>query len=219
MTALFPSQLIFDWDNTLVDTSNTLDICMKEAIERAGLDYMVYFERFKKIGFVSTRQLFPMLFNERSEEVRTYYYEAYAREHCKTLRPFEGVIAMLELLKAQDFIISIISNKMHYYLENEIKALHWQQYFDGFVGAGESKKDKPDFSHLELYCERFGFDVRMRNQFCYIGDSEVDLEFAFNTSMISVLIAHQDSQVEHLPMRFTPDHYVMHPLQIPKLFQ
>ncbi|MEM7072593.1 MAG: HAD family hydrolase [Pseudomonadota bacterium] len=217
-----PRHILFDWDNTLVDSASTIQRAFTRALEQAGLDVDTFLEARNAMPYSSNRVMFPVLFGPRSEELQTYYHNAYACHHLEMLRPFEGIEAMLDDLAKAGIECSVISNKTHYFLEKEIDQLGWNGRFKGFVGAGQAASDKPDKAHFLTHCRRFCLNPDQAEEFWYVGDSEVDLQFANVTGMKSIIIDHQSQErtaqdFQHQGFQHQADRLIHRPFEIMQL--
>lgn len=180
-----PRALIFDWDNTLVDTWPTIHDALCQTFQAMGLEPWTLEQTRQRVRR-SMRESFPELFGDSWTQARDIFYEAYERVHLTSLTPCDGASEGLAALADSDLYLCVISNKTGRYLRSEARHLGWHGYFRSLVGAGDAAKDKPapdPVSHaLEGSGIEVGADVWM------IGDAGVDMEIAHLTGMAPILV-------------------------------
>ena len=89
-----PRAILFDWDNTLVDTWPTIHNALKSTFEAMGRRPWTIEETRTKVRH-SARTAFPALFGARSAEAMRLYHEAFERDHLLHLRARRGAGAIL----------------------------------------------------------------------------------------------------------------------------
>ncbi|MDR3439463.1 HAD hydrolase-like protein [Telmatospirillum sp.] len=180
-----PKGIIFDWDNTLVDSW----VCIHEAINRtlAHMGHPVWnMADMKDRVALSLRDSFPRLFGDRWEEAREVFYAAFAAIHLDYLKPLPGVIDMLKTLVAGGVRLSVVSNKNGSFLREEVACLNWGGFFDRLVGATDAAEDKPAAAPVTLACAAMGCGED--DPVWFVGDAAVDMECALNTCCVPVLL-------------------------------
>ena len=175
MTLPQPQAVLFDWDNTLVDTWPTIHVALNMTLE-----YMQHpawsLDKVKSNVKRSMRESFPEMFAERWEEAAAHYQQSYRSIHLGHLQPLPGAENTLRMLKAKKLFLGIVTNKKSDTLKLEIDHLGWRDYFDVMVGAGDAARDKPSGDPAILALESYSGD---RNQAVwFVGDTGVDLECA-----------------------------------------
>lgn len=184
-----PRALIFDWDNTLVDTWPTIHEALRQTFVAMDVEPWT-FEQTRQRVRRSMRESFPELFGDRWTKARDIFYDAYERVHLTSLTPCDGAGEGLSALAAQGLYLGVISNKTGRYLRSEAAHLGWNDYFGRLVGAGDAARDKPAPEPVEMALEGSGFapvdDVWM------VGDAGIDMEIAHVTGMVPVLISAGD---------------------------
>src|SRR5262249_29494853 len=106
MTALLPRPraLLFDWDNTLVDSWDTIHAALVVPFEAMGHEPWTMAEAKLRVAR-SLRDSFPALFGERWEEARQLYLDTFTAIHLERLKPIEGAEALLGELAAARFYL------------------------------------------------------------------------------------------------------------------
>jgi len=105
-----PRALLFDWDNTLVDSWGTIHAALVITFEAMGHAPWTMAETKLRVAR-SLRDSFPALFGERWEEARQLYLDTFTAIHLERLKPVDGAEALLEELAAAGFYLGVVSNK------------------------------------------------------------------------------------------------------------
>ncbi len=207
--------LFFDWDNTLVDTWDLVHESMQVALRGLGEEEWSEQETRQRLG-TSLRENFPRLFGERAGLARTLYRTHFLSCHLERLRPFATSLELLNALypysSAQNggFAMGVISNKNGEALRAEVAHLGWQKYFSVVIGAEDCTSDKPDPAcMLEALSRLQKSESRLASgagSVIYVGDSEIDMEFAHRCNAIGILLqqGREDSHTSPYP----PTHLV-----------
>lgn len=171
-----PSCVLFDWDNTLVDTFFVIMRAHNEVLTHFGMEELS--EAQAKIDIKeSLREKYPRMFNERWGEAKDIFYQSFEKHHLNEIRAHIGAKNLLYFLFKNNIPCGLVSNKQHSYLEKEVTYLGWDDYFSVLVGAGEATKDKPDPAPILLALERMKF-IGDRNNIWYVGDMDHDMKCA-----------------------------------------
>jgi phosphoglycolate phosphatase len=205
-----PRGLIFDWDNTLVDTWPTIHEALRQTFEAMDVEPWTLAQTRQRVRR-SMRESFPELFGDRWTKARDIFYEAYESVHLTRLTPCEGADEGLSALAARGLYLGVISNKTGRYLRSEAVHLGWNGYFGNLVGAGDAARDKPapePVSHvLDGSGLKPGGDVWM------VGDAGVDMEIAHITGLVPVLVKPGEPD----PEEFAQHSPRLHVADIPEL--
>ncbi len=183
-----PKALIFDWDNTLVDTWPAIHDALNHTLEAMGHIPWTFEETRQKVR-KSMRESFPDLFGERWEEAGDVFYARFEESHIARLKALEGAENMLKALHSKGYYLAVVSNKTGKYLREEADHLGWNKYFQKVIGAGDAKRDKPHPSPVDLALE--GSGIPRGSHVWFVGDTDVDLECAHNAECIGVLVREQ----------------------------
>ncbi len=202
MTALLPRPraLLFDWDNTLVDSWETIHAALVVTFEAMGHEPWTMAETKLRVAR-SLRDSFPALFGERWEEARKLYLDTFTAIHLQRLKPIEGAEALIAELAAGGFYLAVVSNKTGAVLRREAEHLGWTPRFKRLVGAGDAAVDKPMAAPVLLALEGTGISCA---ETWYVGDTALDLECAKNAGCLGVLLGARALEEETFA-RFPPD--------------
>ena len=169
-----PRALLFDWDNTLVDTWPTIH----EALNRT-LRYMNHpqwsLDKVKANVKKSMRDSFPELFGDDWQRAASHYQEGYRAIHLTSLHPLPDAERLLHAIP-QDIFTAIVSNKKGPTLREEVTHIGWNPLFDVAIGADDAARDKPFADPAKLALTNFSgaHDATI----WFVGDTVVDLACA-----------------------------------------
>jgi phosphoglycolate phosphatase len=194
-----PRALLFDWDNTLVDTWETIHHALVVTFSAMGHEPWTMAETKLRVAR-SLRDSFPLIFGERWEEARRLYLETFVDVHLERLKAIEGAAPMLEVLGADGFYLGVVSNKTGNILRREADHLGWTRHFRRLVGAGDAALDKPDAAPVLLALDGSGIGA---GEAWYVGDTALDMECARNAGCIGVLLGARALEEESFA-RFPP---------------
>lgn len=170
-----PRAILFDWDNTLVDSWGSIHHALKATFEHMGETPWTLEETRQRVR-ASARDAFPALFGARTEEATKVFYATYERDHTEKLSPLPGSAEMLETLAGDRLPLGVVSNKLGRLLRKEAAHLGWDSHFAGVVGAGDAARDKPALDPVELALSETGLDLGPGIWF--VGDTDIDLRCA-----------------------------------------
>jgi phosphoglycolate phosphatase len=180
-----PRAVIFDWDNTLVDTWPTITRCYNSVFTAFGLTHWTEDEtRARAHG--SLRDTFPVLFGARWEEAREVFFGTFNDCHLEALRPVDGAAELLRDLVARGVYLAVVSNKTGVALRTEVSHLGWERIFARVVGATDAPRDKPAPDPVTIALS--GAALRPEDAVWFVGDTVVDLQCAHATGCVPVLV-------------------------------
>ncbi len=197
-----PDAILFDWDGTLVDTIHVLTKAYNDIFVDFGMPTWTLDDAKQNIR-KSAREIFPEIFPGREDEALEIYYRSIEANHLEQLGKMNGVDEFLAMLKSRNIPLGIISNKRDAYLKKEVVYLGWQDYFSAVVGAGRGSHDKPSREVMEIALNEMGLPLE-NLEIWYVGDTEIDLEFAANAGCKKVFISHGFGTLENA-MKYEPD--------------
>ena len=180
-----PRAILFDWDNTLVDSWATIHEALNflmRAMDKPEWSPVETRERVRH----SLRDAFPRIFGERWEEAREIYLGRFREIHLDRLTPLPGREKMLRALAEQTFFLGVVSNKTGHLLRREVEWLGWSDWFGSIIGAGDARADKPAPEPVHLALAPSG--VPAGDEVWFVGDTAIDMECARNSGCIAVLL-------------------------------
>lgn len=185
MTPPAPRAIVFDWDNTLVDTWQQLHHAINHTLEAMGHPPWS-FEQSKRRIRKSARESFPHLFGARAGQAMETFFSAFEAQHLRHLTELPGTGAALRELSAAGKLLAVVSNKDGRILRREAAHLGWQSLFHRLVGAADAARDKPAAEPVIMALAESGLapgpDVWL------VGDTETDMLCARNAGCLPVLL-------------------------------
>lgn len=197
MTLVRPRALLFDWDNTLVDTWETIRFAINTALTAMGHQPWTPEEARTRVR-ASARDAFPALFGDRADEATEIFYRAFESKHLETLRERDGAGAMLHSLAEMDpLYLAVVSNKNGRLLRREAAHIGWTDYFTRLVGANDAAKDKPAVEAVDLALAESGLESGP--DIWFVGDTDIDMTCAVAAGCTPVLLRPEAPAEEEFP--------------------
>lgn len=184
-----PQAILFDWDNTLVDSWPTIHRALNQMLAAMGRPLWTLAE-VREQARLSLRDTFPAMFGSRWKEAQTLYLDAFRAIHLETLRPLPGREALLRDLAADGYFLAIVSNKTGPLLRLEAQTLGWDGLLGRLVGATDAEADKPHRAPVDMALA--GTEITPGEAVWFVGDTAVDMECARNASCVPVLLGTGD---------------------------
>ncbi len=186
-----PKALIFDWDNTLIDTWSLIHKALEDTFLHFELTPWTPEETRERVR-QSAREAFPQLFGERSEEAIRHYTQRYRHWSARELTPLDQAEALVGLWAEKGRgPLSVVSNKQGPVLREEAERLGWSGHFHRLVGANDAPADKPDIAPVLMALE--GSGISPGPEVWFIGDTDIDMLCAQNAGCTAVLLAEGDA--------------------------
>lgn len=183
-----PRAVIFDWDNTLVDTWPIIHEALHHTFAAMGHVPWTLEEVMLRVG-KSARDAFPPLFGGEWEKAVALYQGHYRDIHLSHLKALPGAEEVLLRLRARGVAMALVSNKKGDTLRLEAAHLGWAHYFGAMVGSGDAAQDKPDATPALLALGQLG--VAAEPEVWFVGDTEVDLACAQASGCTPILYGAQ----------------------------
>lgn len=180
-----PRAILFDWDNTLVNSWPKIHEALNHCLAEMGHEAWSL-EKVKSQVKQSMRDAFPTLFGDRWEEAAHIYQTYYRAIHLDGLEPLAGAVPLLDWLRAQPVYVAVVSNKRGPSLRKECEKLGWNHYFDRIIGADDAARDKPDVAPALMALDESAI-TQPDASVWFVGDTTVDLECAANLKATAVL--------------------------------
>ncbi|HEV2302857.1 MAG TPA: HAD hydrolase-like protein [Stellaceae bacterium] len=190
-----PRAILFDWDNTLVDSWATIHEALNTAMAAMGKPLWSLAETRERVR-LSLRQSFPIYFGEQWEKARQIYLAAFRAIHLERLMALPGREAMLRALAGEGIYLGVVSNKTGAVLRREAEAIGWMPLFGAVVGAGDAALDKPDAAPVILALEPSG--VAADDGVWLVGDTAIDMQCATASGCLPVLLGGAPDGAEFL---------------------
>jgi phosphoglycolate phosphatase len=180
-----PRAILFDWDNTLVDSWATIHEALNVVMAAMGKPLWSLQETKERVR-LSLRESFPIHFGEQWEEARQIYLDAFRAIHLERLSSLPGRGELLRALFREGIFLGVVSNKTGSLLRREVDRIGWSTLFGSVIGAGDAAVDKPDAAPVALALESSG--IKAGDVVWFVGDTGVDMECARNSGCVPVLL-------------------------------
>lgn len=179
----------FDLDGTLVDTIGDLAASLNYALEKNGLPVHTVQEVSRLVGH-SVSYMCCMAVPEEVREARWQQVYAdcdahYALHCCDHSRPYEGILRTVSRLKAAGVTLAVVTNKPHKHAMHVVNELFPRDTFSIILGMMKKFEKKPAAEPLNFVLDYLGVAPQ---DAVYVGDSEVDVEFARNAGLPCVSV-------------------------------
>ena len=210
--------VIFDLDGTILDTLGDLRDSVNFALKNNNLPCRSTEEIRAFVGN-GIRLLIERAVPQNTEKAVVDkcfddFKAHYKNNSANLTKPYNGVIAVLNKLKDKGIKLAIVSNKADFAVQTLVEK-YFEGIFDFSVGEKEGIRRKPFPDSVFNAMEYLGAD---KNTTVYVGDSEVDVETAFNSEIpcIAVTWGFRDKAVlENL----NPEYIVEIPKQIIEIIE
>ena len=190
-----PRAVLFDWDNTLVNTWPTIVECYRDTFLALGRTPWTA-DEVKARAHGSLRDHFPKLFGDRAGEAERIFYDTFHRIHLDRLEPLPGADVLLERANAIGAFVGVVSNKVGDNLRVELAHLGWDRWIKRAVGARDAKRDKPAPDPIYLVLD--GTGIAPDRSVWMVGDTPADLQCAHAAGVLPVFFGNVELMAERL---------------------
>jgi phosphoglycolate phosphatase len=204
--------IVFDWDGTLVDSTQAIVESVQLASVDAGLP-VPSDEAARGIIGLELGAAIAALFDDLTGEqlqylVERYRYHYLVRDHAVPL--FEGVADAMKELESQGFMLGVATGKTRRGLERAMANTALKPHFMATRCADECHS-KPHPQMLEELMDELGVQAERT---LMVGDTQYDLQMARNAKVDSLAVSYGaqplESLLPHAPLahfdRFTKLH-------------
>lgn len=198
-----PQAVLFDWDNTLVDTWPVIHEAMNTTLSAMGQPEWRLEETKTRVRR-ALREAFPPMFGDRWQEARDIFYTRFREIHLDRLEVLPGAENVLMNLVDRGVYLGVVSNKMGDHLRKEAAHLGWDRYFGQIIGATDAVRDKPAGEPVVMALD--GSNVSPGPAVWFVGDTEIDMECGFNSGCFKVLVR-ENAPSDGEFAKYSPDRY------------
>jgi phosphoglycolate phosphatase len=195
--------IAFDWDGTLFDSTKIIVRCIQRAVADVGGTVPSDREAAYVIGMGLMQALAhaaPDVPQDRYPQLGERYRFHYTA-HQNDLSLFDGVLPMLDELKARHHWLAVATGKSRRGLDEVLRSSQLHRVFDGSRTADETA-GKPHPRMLHELMREFGTEPERT---LMVGDTTHDLQMAVNAGCPSVGVsygAHEPGEFESLQPLF-----------------
>lgn len=180
--------IAFDWDGTLFDSTAIIVRCIQAAVRDVGGTVPTDKAAAYVIGMGLMQALAhaaPDVPSERYPELGNRYRFHYM-QHQDDLSLFDGVLPLLEDLRARGHLLTVATGKSRRGLDDALHTVQLRGMFDGSRTADQTAGKPHPLMLQELMAE---FDVPPE-RLLMIGDTTHDLQMALNAGCASVAVSY-----------------------------
>lgn len=176
--------VIFDLDGTLSDSIYSMRVSGNETLREFGFgpfqdeDYKYF------VGDGAANLVKRALMASGDRELANFdaafcrYKEIFALHCMDGVKPYEGMVDLIKVLRERGMKLAVLSNKPHREAVKVVEMLFGEETFDVIQGQTEDLPIKPDpqgvFRVLDRLSEKEGQPIRPENAF-YLGDTGTDV--------------------------------------------
>lgn len=176
---------IFDWDGTLINSSESLTISMIETAQSFKLPFKSRKEIIATFG-LPLDTIIPILYPEADvPSFSKLFYKNYAKNSTKA-KPFDKVNETLEYLHNNGYSLAIATNKIRSELKNALKQLNWEHFFCA-LRCGDDEFVKPNPKVVLTLLEELSLTNK---DAVLIGDSSYDMQTACTAKIDAIAVSH-----------------------------
>lgn len=189
--------LIFDWDGTLLDSSDKIVACMQRAAEDCRRRPLEAEDIRNIIGLelgLAIQSLYPELSQAQCLQIREAYVRHFIEADQQPCQFFDGVSESLHALHGAGHTLCVATGKSRRGLRRVFSELPEARLFSATRCADETAS-KPEPLMLKQLCEEFAVAPQ---QAVMVGDTEYDLEMAARLAMPSVGVSYGAHASERL---------------------
>ncbi len=180
--------IAFDWDGTLFDSTKIIVRCIQAAVRDVGgtapsdeaAGYVIGLGLMQALAHAA-----PDVPPEKYPELGARYRHHYAL-HGNELSLFEGVLPLLDALKARGHLLAVATGKSRRGLDEALQSVELKGVFDGSRTADETA-GKPDPRMLHELMVQFDLPPQ---RVLMVGDTTHDLQMALNAACPSVGVSY-----------------------------
>ena len=180
--------IAFDWDGTLFDSTQIIVRCIQAAVRDVGGTVPTDEAAAYVIGMALPQALAhaapDVPLDQRAELGLRYRY--HYLHHQDDVALFDGVMPMLQALRARGHLITVATGKSRRGLDEALDSAQLRGVFDGSRTADETAGKPSPLMLDELMAE---FDVSPQRTLM-IGDTTHDLQMALNAGCASVAVTY-----------------------------
>lgn len=188
-----PKAVIFDWDNTLVDTWPLIHVAIDTTMEAMGKEKWGL-DKVRNNVHKAMRDSFPEIFGTNWQQAGEIYKNSYRSIHLDKLRFLPNALELINKLEDLGILQFIVSNKIGATLRKEVEKLNIEKKFFSVVGSLDASADKPSREPVELAFLGLDLDPK-KDEIWFIGDTIADVECAWNSGCRAIVYAHAANKI------------------------
>jgi phosphoglycolate phosphatase len=188
-----PKAVIFDWDNTLVDTWPLIQSAIDQTMQAMNREVWGL-EKVRNKVHKSMRESFPEIFGDDWQKAGEIYKNAYRAIHLEKISFLPGALKLIKKLREKEILLFIISNKIGVTLRKEAAKLAVERDFFAIIGSHDTPYDKPSKEPVELALLGSGLNSQ-KDEIWFIGDTISDVQCAYNSGCRAIVYGNSLHQI------------------------
>lgn len=188
-----PKAVIFDWDNTLVDTWPLIHEAIDKTMVAMGREPWGL-QKVRDTVHKSMRESFPIIFGDNWEKAGEIYKNSYRAIHLDKIELLPNAMNLINKLEEQGILQILVSNKIGITLRKEAAKLGIDRKFFSIIGASDAAFDKPSREPVDLALLGSDLDPK-KDVIWFVGDTIADVECAYNSGCIPIVYGHSGNQI------------------------
>lgn len=175
--------IAFDLDGTICNTLHDIAASLNRALMSLGFptfsDDAVSAIIGKSVVFMCQHAV-PAGHEEEWPAVRDAFYADYLVHLCDNTVPYPEMAELLLTLKERGYRLAVVTNKPDPHAKKMLRILFPADRFDAVLGQDPAIPNKPNSAMLDRVREALGVS---REETLYLGDMDVDVQFAKNSGV------------------------------------
>ena len=202
--------ILWDWDNTLVDTLELVRHALNAALEEYNLPLLTS-EQMNEIIHCSGKQIFAEFFpNHDFHEVSSVYSKHYQKDLYK-LQLIPGAMEILKWTKEKGFTNILASSKKHTILRQEAEISGLIDYIDNICGREQFSENKPS----KVFTDAALANFKDYHRLFVVGDGVEDILMARNYENATAILMRTDPKRKEFEKN-QPDFFVTNLMELKK---
>lgn len=212
--------VIFDLDGTLTDTVGSIAEAGNGMLKLRGLEPQPV-DAYRYFAGDGAKVLVLRALAAAGEakpeavidEALAQYMEIFKDTCTHGVKPFDGIVELLEELAARNVAAAVLSNKPHPMTVDVVHSFFGENTFAVVQGQTADIPPKPDQTGVNRILAQLGLSAA---DCLYVGDTDTDMQTGRNAGMESVGVLWGFRNEEEL-RKHHADHIIAHPLELLKL--
>lgn len=178
--------IFFDCDGTLLNTLEDIHDALNLTLLELGIPEATIVQTKSYVGNGLHNLMRNALGQVNVDEALMIFHRHYSAGLINKTFPYEGILALIDDLKASGLIVGMISNKTDSYIQR-IAQHFFNTKLDVVIGERDGCLRKPDVAMMTMACEQVNVAL---DEVIFIGDSLVDAQFITTCNVVGGLFTH-----------------------------
>lgn len=204
------SLIVFDMDGTIFDTLKDLNASVNYALTKNNYPLRDIEHTRRSIGngvaMLVKRSVPENTSEEDYKKTLKDFENHYSKHSFDHTSPYKGFYEVLKELKVKGYKLAVATNKLESVAKDLVNK-YYPNIFDTICGDDGIRNKKPAPDQIIEICKRLS--IKDKSQILYLGDSEVDYEFAINSGVDVLLVSYGYRTIDELNNKIkTPFKYI-----------